>query len=214
MLDRDGAATGETKPRDAVHRDGDWHRVFHLWIVKDGDHVLLQRRAPGKDLAPGLLDVTVGGHLRAGETWVEGLREVEEELGLVVDLVDLERLGTFRSERVYPHAVDREVQEVFALRSDRPLHEYALAPDEVDVLYEVPLQRAIELWRDGRHVPAAGFDAQLRNNHALLHEGDLIHEGRETTLEVLYALARWAGVDDAELTAGRHDGVDAESDGS
>lgn len=190
----EGAPTGERKARSAVHRDGDWHRVFHLWIVKDRDRVLVQRRAPGKDLAPGKLDVTVGGHLRAGETWADGLREVREELGLEVPIVELEHLGTFRSERVHPHALDREVQETFVLRCDDPLNAYTLDGREVDVLYELPLARAIELWRDGRHVPAPGWDAQLRASNALLHEADLIQEGRPGTVEALLAVAHWAGV--------------------
>lgn len=195
VLAEDGTPTGETKPRAAVHRDGDLHRVFHLWIVKDGASVLVQRRSPGKDLAPGKLDVTVGGHLRAGEGWPSGLREVEEELGVAFELHDLERLGTFRSERTYPHAVDREVQEVFAVRCEIPLDEYRLDPVEVDVLYEVPIGRAIELWRDGRHVPAPGWDSQLRVANALLYEADLIQEGRDATVAALEELARWAGVE-------------------
>lgn len=194
VLTSDGTPTGEAKARAAVHRDGDWHRVFHLWIVKDGDAVLVQRRAPGKDLAPGKLDVTVGGHLRAGEGWPQGLREVEEELGFEVDPTELAHLGTFRNERTYPHAVDREFQEVFALSRDAPLDAYPLDPREVDVLYELPLARAIELWRDGRHAPAAGWDAQRRVSDALLYEADLIAEGRAGTVEALLALAAWAGV--------------------
>lgn len=195
VLDVEGNPTGETKARAEVHRDGDWHRVFHLWIAGEGDTVLVQRRAPYKDLAAGRLDVTVGGHLRAGESWPSGLREVEEELGLALEIQDLERLGTFTSERAYPGAVDREVQEVFAVRREAPLGAYHLDPGEVDVLYEVPIARAIELWRDGRHVPAPGWDSQRRVANALLHEGDLIEQGRDATVAALLVLAEWLGAD-------------------
>ncbi len=195
VLDRQGRPTGATKPRSAVHRDGDWHRAVHVWIVDAEDRVLLQRRSPAKDLAGGKIDVTVGGHLRAGEAWPNALREVEEEIGVPVDVMDVHPLGTVTSERIYPHAVDRELQEVFAMRRDAPLDSYRLDPHEVDTLYAVPLARAVELWRDGRHVPAEGWDAQARPSDALLHAGDLIEEARGSTLDELLRLAAWADVD-------------------
>ncbi len=192
VLDEAGRPTGETKPRSAVHRDGDWHRAVHVWIVDAEDRVLLQRRSRAKDLAGGKIDVTVGGHLRAGETWPNALREVEEEIGVPVDVMDVHRLGTVVSERVYAHAVDRELQEVFAMRRDAPLDSYQLDSSEVDTLYAVPLARAVELWRDGRHVPAEGWDAQARPSHALLHVDDLIEEARGGMLDELLLLAAWA----------------------
>lgn len=196
VLDTAGRPTGQTKPRREVHCDGDWHRAVHVWIVDDQDRVLFQRRSPDKDLAGGRIDVTVGGHLRAGETWPEALREVHEELGLEVEVHEVRHLGTLFSERAYPEAVDREVQEVFALRHDQPLDHYVLHPHEVDALYAVPLARAIRLYRDGWHTPGVGWDVQRRPVHALLHAGDVIPEGRATTLEELRLLAAWAGMDE------------------
>jgi isopentenyldiphosphate isomerase len=206
VLDAQGEPTGRTATRDEVHASGAWHAAVHVWIVDDENRVLLQRRAPGKDLAGGKIDVSVGGHLRAGETWLDALREVEEELGVTVGPEDLARLGTVASERIYPDATDREHQHVFALRLDWELRRYAPDPREVDVLYLVPLERALRLWRDGAHVPAEGLDAQGRPNHALLHEADLIRQGRAGTLEELRRLAEWAGVD--EPPPGGGGGVD------
>ena len=72
----------------------------------------------------------LAGHLRAGETLGEAIREAEEEIGLVVTLEDVVRLG-----RRFAHSAsdrDNEVQEVFAVRSDLPLGAYRLHEDEVD----------------------------------------------------------------------------------
>src|SRR5690606_19690656 len=143
VLDDNGNPTGERKPRSAVHRDGDWHRAFHLWVVREGHLVILQRRAEEKDLEPLRLDVTVGGHYRAGEMFVDVLREAEEEIGLVLRPGQVAFLGTVRSERHYPDPdpprVDREFQEIYATHDDRPLSAYVQEPEEVDTLYEVPL---------------------------------------------------------------------------
>jgi len=196
VLDAEGRPTGTVKPRREVHRDGDWHAAVHVWIVDDEGRLLVQRRSPYKDLAPGKLDVTVGGHLRAGERWPSALREVEEEVGRPVDVVDVRHLGTLRSERTYADAIDREHQEILVARLDGPLASYRLDPNEVDALYALPIDRALGLWRDGAHVAVEGWDAQARPAHALLHVGDLIAEARASQLEELRWIAAWAADED------------------
>lgn len=193
LLDEHGGPTGEVKRRADVHRDGDWHRAFHLWVMHPDGYVLLQRRSRTKDLAAGKVDVSVGGHLRAGEIWLDALREAEEEIGLTLGPGDVDLLGTLRSERGYPDgSLDREFQDVYAaLVGGRELPDYHLRCDEVAVLYEAPLARLIELYRDARALPVAGWDCQRRRNDALLVPEDLIAEGRVGTLESLERLAAW-----------------------
>lgn len=195
VLDELGRATGEVKPRGQVHVDGDWHAATHIWIARPDGHVLLQRRGSQKDLEPLRLDVSVGGHQRAGETVLDATREVEEELGLVLRPGQLEYLGTFKSERTYqelePPRLDREIREVYLVVDDRPLEHFVLDPAEVDTLYEVPLERAIALFESGTYVPASGFDSMRRPSDALLHEGDLPSLGRESLLEGLRAVEAW-----------------------
>lgn len=195
VLDESGGATGSAKPRGEVHRDGDRHRVFHLWVVREDGTVLLQRRSRHKDLEPEKVDVTVGGHLRAGESVFDAVREVEEEIGLEVSPERLAYLGQWRSERRYAQALDREFQEVFALVCDWPLERYSLDCREVYLLYEVPLARAVQLYRDGAPLPASGYDCQLRKNDALLINEDLIQQGRAGVVEQLEALWEWLRVE-------------------
>lgn len=110
-----------TKRRADVHRDGDWHLAFHLWVTSP-DGVLLQRRARDKASWPGYLDASAAGHLIAGEAVRDGLREVDEELGAAYAFDDLESLGVHRvDEAERSGLVNRELQHVFAVRDDRPL---------------------------------------------------------------------------------------------
>lgn len=193
VLDDDGVATGVLKPRSEVHRDGDWHRAFHLWVVHPDGFVLLQRRAPTKDLAGGKVDVSVAGHERPGETLLDVLREAEEEIGLPLGPGDVAYLHTQRSERRYPDgAVDREFQDVYVtLVAGRELSDYSLDCSEVTVLYEAPLARLLSFYRDGGSLPVAGWDCQQRRNDALLIDVDLIAEGRAGTLASLELVQRW-----------------------
>jgi len=88
--------------------------------------------------------VAVGGHLRAGETLGDAVRECEEEIGLAASLADLVRLGRRFARGTSPP--DNELQEVFALRSDRQFEAYRLHPDEVDAVVRVPLDAALALF--------------------------------------------------------------------
>jgi isopentenyldiphosphate isomerase len=131
VFDERGWHTG-VKRRDAVHRDGDWHLAFHLWVVS-ADGVLLQRRAATKDSWPSGLDASAAGHLLAGEAIQDGLREAEEELGTVYVFDDLAPLGVHRvADPERSGIVNRELQHVFAVRDDRPLEQWT-AFDRVEV---------------------------------------------------------------------------------
>lgn len=213
VLDAEGRPTGRVKSRREVHRDGDWHAAVHVWILDEEGRVLVQRRSPYKDLAAGGLDVTVGGHLAAGEHWPSALREAEEEIGHPLDVSEVRHLGRIRSERVYADAVDREYQEILVATLPGPLQQYRLDPNEVDALYALPVARALLLWRDGRHVATEGWDSQARPAHALLHAGDLIPEARESQLEELRLLAAWAGVEEPPIGADPGSAADSDDRG-
>ena len=44
ILDENGKKTGKTKLRKEVHKDGDWHKAVHVWIINDKNEILLQRK--------------------------------------------------------------------------------------------------------------------------------------------------------------------------
>ena len=81
ILDENGNPTGKTKPRSEVHREGDWHKVVHIWMINEKGEVLLQRRCATKDSSPNMLDISSAGHLSAGDDSINGaIREIKEEL--------------------------------------------------------------------------------------------------------------------------------------
>ncbi|SMC07445.1 Isopentenyldiphosphate isomerase [Rubrobacter radiotolerans DSM 5868] len=161
ILDERGEKTGETRLKSEAHRDGLWHRCFHCWIVRPGPPgkeaeeatLLLQRRASVKDTWPGLLDVSVGGHLSSGESPLDGRREIHEELGLSVGPERLIPLGERRVERRIPQGTDREFHEVFLLLDGTHPLDLRLQPEEVDSVVEVRLRDAARL-AAGESVPA------------------------------------------------------------
>jgi isopentenyldiphosphate isomerase len=154
----DGTPTGHSKPRAAVHHDGDWHRALHLWIAgtePDGTPFLMfQLRAEGKDTWPNRLDVTVGGHLGSGEDLADALREVHEEIGIDPDAAAIIPLGTrICANEPATGVIDREVQSILLLHDDRPLDGYHPNPAEVSALARFPLPALLEfLAGDGEEI--------------------------------------------------------------
>ncbi len=149
VIDVHGMPTGVVKRRADVHRDGDWHRAIHVWIYgedKAGSFIVVQRRGLDKDTWPGAIDATAAGHLTTGETPGDAFREIEEELGITPNLGTLQHVGT----RVIageepPHKLDREYEEVYLLRDDRPLTDYRPSAVEVDALLRIPLNDWLRL---------------------------------------------------------------------
>ncbi len=178
LCDRDGALLGSVKSRREVHRDGDWHRALHLWVILRGGReprVVLQRRSLAKDTHPGLVDVSVAGHLRSGETEREALREAEEEIGLTVSLGETVLIGHRRIEKVVPGGVDREVQTVLATVSDREFATLRPHLEEVAALYAPSLADALALESGERAVIAAGsLDLDGRLGTASLGAADMV----------------------------------------
>lgn len=144
VVTEQGEPTGIVKARAAVHRDGDWHRAVHVWVYGVGEagaFVLLNQRGKDKDTWPLALDATVGGHLGAGETVEDAFREVREEIGVHIDPERFAWLfrRTRSSNGLLPGIIDREVQEVYLVRDDRPLTAYGPNPAELEGLVQVSL---------------------------------------------------------------------------
>jgi len=160
VLDGRGEKTGRIAWKSEAHRTGLWHRCFHCWILSPetgsgGPYLFVQRRATGKETWPDSLDVTVGGHLGAGEEALEGgLREVEEELGLSVAAGDLIPLGTRRAELEIPAGLDRELQEVFLLVRSLSPKDLRLQEEEVAAVVRLRLDD-VEALCEGGEVHAA-----------------------------------------------------------
>jgi isopentenyldiphosphate isomerase len=161
VRDEAGEPTGEVVWKSEAHRRGLWHRCVHCWIfgldAGTGEpYLLVQRRAATKDTWPGYLDLTVGGHLGAGEEPLDGLREVEEELGLRVEPERLVPLGMRRAEQEIPGGLDREFQDVFLVRDDTPPGDLRLQKEEVEAVLRIGLDDAEALGAAGS-APARGY---------------------------------------------------------
>jgi isopentenyldiphosphate isomerase len=136
--------------RVAVHKLGLWHQTFHCWIVGERAgfrFVLLQLRSKEKKNYPDFLDITAAGHLETGEAPLDGIRELQEELGVTISSAALQFLGIKHDVADEPNGIhNREFAHVFLLRDDREMAGYHLQEDEVSGLVEVEVTQGLRLF--------------------------------------------------------------------
>jgi 8-oxo-dGTP pyrophosphatase MutT (NUDIX family) len=122
--------------RQAVD-DEDWLGTFNLWIVRNApEPAIIYQQRPSHGWAPNLLDVSAGGYYAAGEQFIDGLREVEEELGKRYrpeEVVYLGRRTNVSSDS--RQRVRRSVVDVYITRDDSALSSYVLDAAEVPAIF-------------------------------------------------------------------------------
>ncbi|MCB0742557.1 MAG: NUDIX domain-containing protein [Ignavibacteriae bacterium] len=139
-----------TAPRKEAHKVGNWHKVFHCWVLtKDADgneYVVFQLRSKEKDTVPNSLDISAAGHLHSGETPAQGLRELKEELGIKATEDNLKFLGVHVEVWCDEKTINREFDYVYFLRNDLELHSYKVQPSEVIGLTKIKIEDGISLF--------------------------------------------------------------------
>ncbi len=147
ILDEDGNKTGRTKLRNEVHRDGDWHKAVHIWILNENGDVLLQRRCATKDSNPNMLDISSAGHLSAGDESLTGaIRELKEELDLDVKPNELQFIKTLKRSSKYTSIfINNEFDDLYILRTDKKIEDLKYQEEEISEIFFVPYKKFKEM---------------------------------------------------------------------
>lgn len=140
VLDENGNKTGETKLRNEVHRDGDWHKAVHIWIINDKGDILLQRRCATKDSNPNMLDISCAGHLTAGDDSLTGaIRELKEELNIEIKPSDLQLIKTIKRSSKYTSTfINNEFDDLYILRTTKKIEDMKYQEEEISEIFFVP----------------------------------------------------------------------------
>ncbi len=97
ILDENGKEVDIIKTKSEAHSQGLWHGAIHIWIYNSKGEILLQKRSMAKSTMPGLWDISVAGHLSAGERPKNAaLRELHEELGVRAKPEELKEVASLR----------------------------------------------------------------------------------------------------------------------
>ena len=134
--------------REDAHKWGLWHFTFQCFIIQsigEEKYLLFQKRQKDKQTYPNYFDVTAAGHLVTGEKVEDGLRELEEELGLRLSIEDLNGVGIIKQRLKGENFIDNEFCHVFIYECKQPLLEYKLQREELQGLFRLKLEDFKEL---------------------------------------------------------------------
>ena len=139
ILTPEGKSTGKTALKSEAHKNGWFHATAHIWFFTSNKKILLQKRALTKKVFPGIWDISVAGHIGAGEEVLEGAkREVFEEIGLILEDKDFIKIGTRIHQVNHENGIqDNEHHHVFIAELKTPISELTMQPEEV---------AGLELW--------------------------------------------------------------------
>ena len=144
ILNESGEFTGKIETRENCHEKGLWHRAVYGFIIDNKGNILLQKRSNNKKLWPNMWDVTVGGHVKAGEFGRQALiRECKEELNL--DVKDSEIKYLISSTLTYnEHGyINNHYDECYLITKDIDISKLKLQESEVSEIKYFKIEELI-----------------------------------------------------------------------
>ena len=148
ILDEKGQLIGEVRSRKEAHEKGLWHKCTHIWIQNSKGEILLQKRSMQKASSPGNWDISVAGHLQAGQKSIEGaLREIEEEIGQKLKESELVFLGTVKEQSVGNNGahINNQFDDIYLVRLDIDPSTIVLQKEEVDEVKFIPAAELLSM---------------------------------------------------------------------
>ena len=146
VLNSKGEKTSELKWYLDIHRDGDWHRGVHIYIVNDSGEILLHKRSVFVHTYPNLWENSCGGHVDLGETSLETAhKETKEELGVDIPKEQFLHIGTIIDQYAYNTTlhgpcINNEFDDIFVVRVPNQNIAIKTSTDEVAETRWIPWQ--------------------------------------------------------------------------
>ena len=124
VLDENGVKTGEILSRKEIHKRGLWHRSIVVAVINEKNEILLQQRSMNKDKNPGLWDISVAGHVSAGQDAISAaVREIYEEISVSIkpsiSMTDFRYIFSYRvSQKFTDDYIENQFYDFFILRKN------------------------------------------------------------------------------------------------
>lgn len=136
IADRHGKLLGTSELKSVIHQKGYYHHTAHIWFYTSNGEILLSQRSAKKTICPLMWDVSVAGHVDAGETLKQAaVRETKEEIGLEISELDLHKIGVFECFQSYDNGIhDNEFHNTFITELKVPVSNLLPQEEEVEAL--------------------------------------------------------------------------------
>lgn len=145
LYDENRLPLGRTAVRYSKREKGTYRLIVHLCIFDAQGRLLIQRRARQKRLWPDKWDVSAAGGVSAGETTrLAAQREVEEELGLSLDLSETRAVCTVNFATGF--------DDYFVIRREVDLASLRLQEEEVSDVRWATRAQVLDMVRRGEFI--------------------------------------------------------------
>lgn len=142
IVDENGNFTEEIMDKEEAHNKNLLHNEVACFIINDKSQVLLQKRSPNKRFHPGIWALCAG-HVAAYETLEEAmLREIKEEVGLVVPKIDLH---PFSERKISLRATNSHITYFYYVRCNKKEQEFKIQEDELSEVRWFNIDLVIEM---------------------------------------------------------------------
>lgn len=149
IFDENNNPIGEKKEKQQAHEDGNFHRTAHVWIINDKNELLLQKRSSTKKTHPNCWDISGAGHIRAGESVINGaIRELKEELGIELNKNDITFIGSVISTNKKGDIINNYFNEYYIANKEINTSELQLQEEEVSEIKWIDKDEIIERIKD------------------------------------------------------------------
>lgn len=172
VLDSSGNYTGKTVSKDEAHKKGIIHRVVHVWIINYRNEVLLQKRDKTSRIFPSYWDISVAGHVSAGQSSLEAARqEAKDELGLDINLSEFKLISILQANLVFNNGnyLDNEFQDVYFVKKDLDIDQIKLNDGEVEAAKFISLDE-FGLWVSGKGEPMVPHEEEYKLLLKYIHD--------------------------------------------
>lgn len=157
ILDINGNKTGIIANRTDTLTPGQYFLGMHAYIYNSDKKFLVQQRAYGKSFLPGCWEVHLG-HTVAGESSMDCLlREVQEEIGLLIEPANAELIGRVLLGEGYTHFAD-----IYFVCQEYNLECLKFQPGEVIAVKEIEIKDMLKMV-DGMTYRPEEYRALIRN---------------------------------------------------
>ena len=146
VYNRDRIKKEKFMVRGDAFEEGDYHLVVHVCIFNSAGEMLIQQRQPTKIGWPDKWDITVGGSAIKGDSsQAAAERELEEELGITLNLAGIRPHFTINFERGF--------DDIYLVEKEINLEDVRLQEEEVKNVKWAAREEIMEMIRSGEFIP-------------------------------------------------------------
>lgn len=153
VVDKADRATDIRLPISWVTDRGLWHRGVHVVVRTADGKFIVGKRDKAMIFAPGMLEITLGGVIDAGEhPLTAAQRETHEELGVHIAQKDFRPLFRYQQVSYHPHYHKQTKAHLYVYAVTLPVHSARLRPqpgevEELRVLTERQVKHVLHTHR-------------------------------------------------------------------